>query len=215
MSSSWSRRSVLRLLGTTTSVGIAGCAGDDETFPTVSLDPNPPPEAAPANVEFSLLNQYSRNDPARIRIRFTSRADARREFDFGAVAPYTYPYGEQSGDGPFLVLVPTSDNPYYQAGLSNGTNESFQMHDDESVLVPDSSRDGCWSSRGQLDAAPVSNPRTLDPDETVEETYALLSLPADERPHDECLAPGRYTFRDENPFETDGFGYGFDVVLED
>ena len=168
------------------------------SVPTVAVAGDAVPSDRQVRIDIEVVEQFSDDAPARLRVRFTNEAPAGREFLFGAVSPFG-PVACDAAGGGSVHVVPES-----------GTAANAGSYAD---VVPDSPVDGCWRLLDWYDSIDRGILWRADAGETTSTIYAVLSDPESE----DCLPPGEYRFEAEWGERSDGeevawYPWGFTLV---
>lgn len=75
------------------------------------------------------------------------------------------------------------------------------------AVIPDAPAGSCWQAKANLNAEPVEVTRTLEANESIEETYALLASPVD----GSCPLSGQFRFESNSYFERSRWGFTVSV----
>lgn len=129
-------------------------------------------ETSSRSLAFSatVLDQFTSDSPAHIRITASNTTSEKREFGFPGVGPYPQDFAEATeSDGVLFVTVPSDD--------STGEDPYSPP-----VSAP------CWSYPGTLIQWASLSIITLDPGEATAEDYVVSG------PTDGCLSGGTYRF---------------------
>ena len=114
------------------------------------------------DLDVELIQEYTAEHPGEIQMTMINEADQVREFEYGP------------------------------SPLSHGEHDSVDayLHAEYSGNTYDEPENGCWRSLNHLGGEPELTGATLDPGESVSESYELLAA-ADE---EYCLPGGLYWF---------------------
>lgn len=206
-----SRRDALAAVASLGAFPTAGCIGRLQSryaYPHVTLRRDPVPVEY-ADVEATVVEQFTDDHPARVRVAFRNPTDETRTYGFSASPPFSGLYGSPpgvDGDDRLLVLVPLESEAYVTA-----YSETWGAERTPTAAIPDAPTDGCWHANGEISHHPIELGRTLDPGETLSETYAVLS--ARESDESGCEVVGEWRFESNSYF--DGHDrWGFELVVE-
>lgn len=172
---------------------IAGCVGtrrQSTQFPTVEVEQQTTTTDAGLEFVVEKVAEYSTSSPAEIEMTLTNTTGSATEIIFGGSPPYSRYWGQRE-TGETLVVVPGTRN--YLAPKTGTTAE----------FLPAEADGECWQASAEIVGQDVALERTLEPGESVAETYAAVS-----QANSECLSRGSYRFE---PME---HTTEFDVVLK-
>lgn len=157
-----------------------------------------PADEAKVNLEAKFTHQFTEQNPARLQIRFTNKGESSRQFRFGSSPPLSEYAGERIDGGGELVLVP-----------DNMRNVSIKDQNDDGELriIPEKPTDSCWQIEDQIIGQDVLVPRTLNPGESVTETYTVLAG-AD---NTSCIISGDFQF--PAGFEAEAEQFSWKLVI--
>lgn len=192
------RRQYLALVGSgTLHAGCLGTVGSKpatrtrQSVPKVELHPDPTPEDQPFSIESSLVQQFTRARPAKIRIQLTNESAEKQVFRFGPAIPFGELVATHEDSDSKLLLIPNDDR--YLSG-------------DTADFVPRSADGICWEIQQAYAAHDIEQVEEFDPDKSTSETYTVLS-----GSNDPCLESGRYRAEAENL--ATGVTWGFNLVV--
>lgn len=186
-------------------------------FPSVAGAGDPHPTDVPFRLTVGVLNDFSADEPARIRVSFENCAEMETTVGGGPIFPFASIWCKEGS----LVLIP-SDEPIQQYAF--GTDEQ---------LIPDRPVDGCWQTKFvHFVRHDVLRWHSLDAGECIGTEYTVLGYPEREVPEaamtnwvgadaesDGCLPVGDYRFEQSflPEFGTDApweaFTWGFTLTI--
>jgi hypothetical protein len=141
------------------------------------------PPADDVSVDVSIVENFTQDHPATLRLAFTNDADEERTFEFGSLVPWDTIRGQRE-DGPGVLLL-----------------------DPNAGVAPDEPSDNCWRATDNVALPAVMRSKTLGAGETVSREFAVLAAHDSETCHEQ----GTYRFDDENYLD-DGFWFEVSVV---
>lgn len=167
-------------------------------------------DSAPPEFDFSLTarvtSQFTRTSPTRLEISLTNEAAETREFLFGASPPFSRIFPE----GPSrVVLIPEAND--HISPISAGDDQDDDTSDRTRNLIPTHPSNGCWKLQTDIAVFGSGTRMTLDPGETIRESYAVLGGSGGVR----CLPAGQYRFEAPNYRGEDRSWGGLAVTLEE
>jgi hypothetical protein len=198
------RRAFLGAVAATAFAGCTGVTGDDQPatelgsqttdqettdrFGSVfgyQLDDvetaNPPAEDV--SVDVSIVENFTHDHPATLRVAFTNEADRERTFQFGSLVPWDALWGSREEAAGELLLDPNAG------------------------VAPDEPSDDCWRATDNVALPAVMHSKTIGAGETVSREFAVLGAHDSETCHEQ----GTYRFEDEKYLD-DGFWFEVSVV---
>lgn len=203
MATPWSRRDALKIGSTTGSLALAGCINmpsdqGSETSPKIRLESDPVPGEWNVEIDVTISNQFSSEDPARLRISLTNTAGHGREYWLGRLTPFMNIVGEHRSNDARILLYPVHPHP----GVDT-------YHGEEApAAIPSRPVDGCWRAKDYISIDLGPQKVTLSPQEEIGETYAVLDHPDNSN----CLAEGEYRFDDSTITPTaDEWGFTLSI----
>jgi hypothetical protein len=200
------RRAFLAAVGATAVAGCTGVTGSEEpndpqttdpetTDPTTTDDSSDyfsyrlddvetaAPPAEDVSVDVSIVENFTQDHPATLRVAFTNEADEERTFEFGSLVPWDTIRGQRD-EGPGILLL-----------------------DPNAGVAPDEPTDNCWRATDKVALPAVMRSKTLAAGETVSREFAVLAAHDSETCHEQ----GTYRFEDENYLD-EGFWFEVTVV---
>lgn len=197
------RRAFLGAVAATAVAGCTGVTGDDGTDSTsgdgttrtttdrfgnyfgYNLDDveTADPPADDLSVDVSIVENFTPDHPATLRVAFTNEADEERTFQFGSLVPWDALWGSRE-EGPGELLL-----------------------DPNAGVAPDEPGDDCWRATDNVALPAVMRSKTLESGETVSREFSVLATHDSETCHEQ----GTYRFEDEGYLQH-GFWFEVSVI---
>lgn len=186
--------------------GLSGCTDvlDEPTQPSqVNVEVSPLPDTLAERFAFDVevIDDFSAEQPARIRMGFSHLGDSGSDqytVEFGETPPFSFYNGAAQDHEAVLIAIPDNTSDVRAAGRST-----------PSRWVPEDPVDDCWRAPAiplvRSDPS-VSNRVELPAGETITNEYTLLGFAGEE-----CLPPLEYRFGSLEPLQVTNNG---DIVWE-
>lgn len=204
------RRRVIVGTASALPVALPGCpdtSDDGEQrggFPDLSAtgDEIPAGHESGLSASVELVRQYSRDEPARLRISLVNRSDTAREITFGPSLPFSTLRGGKEEGAAVAVLVPDDRTHVHVERAGDSSSEPAE---------PD---DGCWQIEG-VARDDIAQYERFDSGGSLTEAYSVYALTE----NGDCLPPGEYRFEDSwvnRPGTSPEFSvdWGFTLAVE-
>lgn len=173
-----SRRNVLGLGGVGVVAGLAGCSGTmAKSYPKMTVTGDSVPATREVSIHAEVNEQFTKQSPARLQIRFTNTAERTRNFLFWAIAPFG-PLTSTSESAGILHIIPTD------------TTNNAGLYDH---VIPERPIDGCWQLVDHYDFIDRGILWPAAPGAITKTNYVVLNDPE----NDKCLSPGEHRFEAE------------------
>lgn len=165
-----------------------------KSHPDISIETDDIPSESSISIDGTVLEQFSRNAPARIDITVENTDTEPDTYLFDSPPPFSE---YSSKDSPTMVIIPDSLN-----GPKDGESTP-------SSYIPDSPKGNCWKATSELISSHATRFVELGPGESINRSYTLLASASSKR----CLPPDEYRFEPRDPTSV-GFEWGFSILVE-
>lgn len=199
-----------QLLSTLVATSVGGCIGttsqkqsepSDEseiTLPILSVENDETPSSLKARLRATILNHWTLESPARIRISFTNQQLFPRLMEFGATPPFTSLVGSHETSDARLLLVPHRTK---RVGPSDASVDN---------IIPDLPNNRCWRANSNLVVQSIAKSRLLFPTQSISRQYTVLAHPKNSN----CFPPGSYRFEDRYRIDDKSVRWGFTLTVQ-
>lgn len=190
------RRAFLTAVTATAVAGCTGVSGDDTPDDRQTTDQSSDyfgyhlddvetadPPVDEVSIDVSIVENFTQDHPATLRVAFTNEADEERTFQFGSLVPWDSIRGQRE-DAPGVLLL-----------------------DPNAGVAPDEPSGDCWRATDNVALPAVMRSKTLSAGETVSREFAVLAAHDSETCHEQ----GTYRFEDQG-YLKEGFWFEFSIV---
>lgn len=158
---------------------------------------NQPANETDVSIEAEFVSQPTDEEPARLQIQFTNKAESERQFHFGPSPPLsTYINGR--GEIEELVIIPKD---------MSKISIRDRNDDNDFRLIPEESEDGCWRVEDQIIGEDILITQSIKSGDSITEAYTVLAG----TDNDPCISAGQYQF--EGSFEIEGEWFDWELTI--
>lgn len=199
------RRTVLGYIGLTGvavgGVGLTNVFEEATDFPGVTVEADEFHGDVEVDVSVSVIEQFSPESPAKLRIELANREAVPIQCNCGASPPFS---GYISQESEPMYVIPDANG---HVGIDQTTSEAEERPDRS--IVPEEPKNGCWPLPGNLIVYGGSKRVEIAPGESIRETYTLVSSPDSL----DCFVRDEYRFQSARYLGSNA-PWGFAVHLE-
>lgn len=183
----FSRRDALRLIGTASTAGLAGCLSGTGSSPTNES----PSDGSRPDLTFSATvdQSFTADHPGRVTIALTNKEDEKVVMGtaHGIHGPFSAIRGERESGGAKLVIFadPPSDEHETPPGAPCREGQ---------YVIPEQRTDGCWEPACEFAVMHAHSSIVMEAGETLSWPYVVL-----DGFNDTCLPAGTYGFATTSP----------------